>query len=152
MLFLSKHAARFMTSQCNISKTLLRVYTVKRNPVGNKKKNKKSSYRGTRQTKLHIRIRCYVLENTSINESSSWGSFTILRTKIQFIDDYNKKTWKFNCNFRFRRLKGPFSTFVLNLATADFATSILHFMTAVSSFKHEWIFADIGNNRHSHSV
>lgn len=45
---------------------------------------------------------------------------------------------------RFRRLKGPFSTFVLNLATADFATSILHFMSAVSSFKHEWIFDEIG--------
>ncbi|VVC31550.1 G protein-coupled receptor, rhodopsin-like,GPCR, rhodopsin-like, 7TM [Cinara cedri] len=45
---------------------------------------------------------------------------------------------------RFRRLKGPFSTFVLNLAIADFSTSILHFMPAVSSFKHEWIFKDTG--------
>ncbi|XP_050536762.1 rhodopsin, GQ-coupled-like isoform X2 [Daktulosphaira vitifoliae] len=53
---------------------------------------------------------------------------------------------------RIRKLKGPFSTFVLNLASADFATSILHFMPVVSSFKQKWIFNNIGCNIYAFGV
>nr|XP_018896152.1 PREDICTED: rhodopsin, GQ-coupled-like [Bemisia tabaci] len=41
---------------------------------------------------------------------------------------------------RYRRLKGPFSCFIINLAIADLITSILHFMSAISAFQHRWIF------------
>ncbi|XP_050428171.1 rhodopsin, GQ-coupled-like isoform X2 [Adelges cooleyi] len=53
---------------------------------------------------------------------------------------------------RVRRLRGPFSSFVLNLASADFATSILHFMPAVSSFKQKWVFDDFGCNIYAFGV
>lgn len=62
---------------------------------------------------------------------------------------YSIKLIKPTFFFRFKRLKGPFSTFVLNLATADFANSILHFMPAISSFKHEWVFEDLGNDNNN---
>ncbi|CAH0386546.1 unnamed protein product [Bemisia tabaci] len=45
---------------------------------------------------------------------------------------------------RYRRLKGPFSCFIINLAIADLITSILHFMSAISAFQHRWIFGPAG--------
>ncbi|XP_054258107.1 rhodopsin-like [Macrosteles quadrilineatus] len=45
---------------------------------------------------------------------------------------------------RFRRLRGPFSSFVVNLAVADLCTSLLHGMAVVSSFKHRWAFGRLG--------
>ncbi|XP_046667713.1 rhodopsin, GQ-coupled-like [Homalodisca vitripennis] len=45
---------------------------------------------------------------------------------------------------RFRRLRGPFSAFIVNLAVADLCTSLLHSMAVVSSFSQRWVFGKIG--------
>ncbi|XP_063217234.1 rhodopsin, GQ-coupled-like, partial [Bacillus rossius redtenbacheri] len=45
---------------------------------------------------------------------------------------------------RFRRLRGPFSCFIVNLAVADLTTSALHAMAAASSFKGRWLFGKTG--------
>ncbi|BES87196.1 7 transmembrane receptor (rhodopsin family) [Nesidiocoris tenuis] len=45
---------------------------------------------------------------------------------------------------RFKRLKGPFSILILNLALGDLLTSILHIMVVVSSFKGKWAFSRTG--------
>ncbi|KAK7790053.1 hypothetical protein R5R35_007429 [Gryllus longicercus] len=45
---------------------------------------------------------------------------------------------------RFRRLRGPFSAFIVNLAVADLTTSLLHGMVAASCFQGHWIFGTYG--------
>ncbi|XP_054278962.1 melanopsin-A-like [Macrosteles quadrilineatus] len=45
---------------------------------------------------------------------------------------------------RFRRLRGPFSALVVNLAVADLCTSFLHSMAVTSSFYNRWVFGRLG--------
>ncbi|XP_026677615.1 melanopsin-like [Diaphorina citri] len=45
---------------------------------------------------------------------------------------------------RYRRLKGPFSAFIINLAISDLCTACLHFMPAFSSFQNQWAFGHSG--------
>ncbi|XP_071455747.1 rhodopsin-like [Hetaerina americana] len=45
---------------------------------------------------------------------------------------------------RFRRLRGPASSFIVNLAVADLCNSLLHSMAAVSSFRKGWAFGEAG--------
>ncbi|XP_049857920.1 melanopsin-like [Schistocerca gregaria] len=45
---------------------------------------------------------------------------------------------------RFRRLRGPFSAFIVNLAVADLCTSLLHAAAATSSFSGHWVFGVAG--------
>ncbi|RZF46997.1 hypothetical protein LSTR_LSTR014303 [Laodelphax striatellus] len=45
---------------------------------------------------------------------------------------------------RFRRLRGPFSCFIVNLAFADLGTSVLHVMAVISCFKERWAFGQLG--------
>ncbi|XP_059469045.1 rhodopsin-like [Neocloeon triangulifer] len=45
---------------------------------------------------------------------------------------------------RFRRLRGPASSFIVNLAIADLCNSLLHSMAAASSFKGKWSFGRTG--------
>ncbi|XP_075215320.1 rhodopsin, GQ-coupled-like [Lycorma delicatula] len=45
---------------------------------------------------------------------------------------------------RFRRLRGPFSCFIVNLALADLTTSVLHIMAVYSCFNKRWAFGKIG--------
>uniref|UniRef100_A0A8D8Q7C5 Rhodopsin, GQ-coupled n=2 Tax=Cacopsylla melanoneura TaxID=428564 RepID=A0A8D8Q7C5_9HEMI len=45
---------------------------------------------------------------------------------------------------RYRRLKGPFSAFIINLAFSDLCTACLHFMPAFSSFQNQWSFGHSG--------
>lgn len=47
---------------------------------------------------------------------------------------------------RFRRLRGPFSSFIVNLAVADLCTSLLHGMAVVSSFRRRWAFGHLGES------
>ncbi|KAG8294451.1 hypothetical protein J6590_102653, partial [Homalodisca vitripennis] len=44
---------------------------------------------------------------------------------------------------RFRRLRGPFSSFIVNLAVADLCTSLLHSMAVISSFRGRWAFGPL---------
>ncbi|XP_049798137.1 uncharacterized protein LOC126221762 [Schistocerca nitens] len=44
----------------------------------------------------------------------------------------------------FRRLRGPFSAFIVNLAVADLCTSLLHAAAAASSFSGHWVFGVAG--------
>ncbi|KAK8742897.1 hypothetical protein OTU49_001722, partial [Cherax quadricarinatus] len=46
----------------------------------------------------------------------------------------------------FRRLRSAANTFIVNLAASDLLTSLLHYMAAYSSFKHQWVFGKIGCN------
>ncbi|XP_071539258.1 melanopsin-like [Panulirus ornatus] len=45
---------------------------------------------------------------------------------------------------RFRRLRSPANTFIVNLAASDLVTSVLHTMAAYSSFRHQWVFGRLG--------
>nr|FAA01166.1 TPA: opsin, arthropsin type [Ladona fulva] len=45
---------------------------------------------------------------------------------------------------RFRRLRGPASSFIVNLAVADLCNSLLHSMAAISSFRRIWSFGRTG--------
>jgi hypothetical protein len=45
---------------------------------------------------------------------------------------------------RFKRLRGPASSFIINLAIADLANSLLHSMAATSSFRGRWSFGATG--------
>nr|BAQ54880.1 opsin, arthropsin type [Epiophlebia superstes] len=45
---------------------------------------------------------------------------------------------------RFRRLRGPASSFIVNLAVADLCNSLLHSMAAASSFRGGWAFGKAG--------
>ncbi|MPC78688.1 Melanopsin [Portunus trituberculatus] len=45
---------------------------------------------------------------------------------------------------RFRRLRTPANTFIVNLAASDLITSVLHSMAAYSSFRHQWSFGRLG--------
>nr|BAQ54936.1 opsin, arthropsin type [Indolestes peregrinus] len=45
---------------------------------------------------------------------------------------------------RFRRLRGPASSFIVNLAVADLCNSLLHSMAAASSFRRAWAFGNAG--------
>ncbi|XP_045593902.1 opsin, ultraviolet-sensitive [Procambarus clarkii] len=47
---------------------------------------------------------------------------------------------------RFRRLRSPANTFIVNLAASDLLTSVLHSMAAYSSFRHQWAFGKLGCN------
>ncbi|KAK7070418.1 Melanopsin [Halocaridina rubra] len=47
---------------------------------------------------------------------------------------------------RFRRLRSPANTFIVNLSASDLITSVLHSMAAYSSFRHQWSFGRIGKN------
>ncbi|XP_064103928.1 melanopsin-like [Macrobrachium nipponense] len=45
---------------------------------------------------------------------------------------------------RFRRLRSPANTFIVNLSASDLITSVLHSMAAYSSFQHRWSFGRLG--------
>ncbi|XP_068207444.1 rhodopsin, GQ-coupled-like [Palaemon carinicauda] len=45
---------------------------------------------------------------------------------------------------RFRRLRSPANTFIVNLSASDLITSVLHSMAAYSSFQHRWAFGRLG--------
>lgn len=51
---------------------------------------------------------------------------------------------------RFKRLRGPASSFIINLAIADLANSLLHSMAATSSFRGRWSFGATGLMRFVH--
>ncbi|CAL4088279.1 unnamed protein product, partial [Meganyctiphanes norvegica] len=45
---------------------------------------------------------------------------------------------------RFRRLRSPANTFIVNLAFSDLICSVLHSMAAYSSYQHRWSFGQLG--------